>query len=97
MQACDLPDCDVYSYRTDRSEADPFRDERSIWAFNFFFYNRRLKRIVYFSCRSLSRTTAATADALSTPEVSQLTADTKDKDADGESGSDIVGGMDDVA
>ena len=32
-------------------------DEKgSVWAFNYFFYNKSLKRILYFSCRGVSKT-----------------------------------------
>lgn len=104
MQACDLADCDVYSYRMESgSESDPFSERSAIWSFNYFFYNRRLKRIVYFSCRSLSATAAdraATPGASSTPTASLLTADCAEprttEDAD-DSDPEIVGGMDDVS
>ena len=50
-----LVDCDVYSYRA-VAEGDPFCDECNLWSFNYFFYNRKLKRILYFSCRAVSKT-----------------------------------------
>mmetsp|Transcript_25876 Transcript_25876/g.65807 ORF Transcript_25876/g.65807 Transcript_25876/m.65807 type:complete len:233 (+) Transcript_25876:140-838(+) len=56
-EAIDLKDCDVYSYQSDL-ETDPFGEKASIWSFNFFFYNKKLKRILYFSCRALSKTCA---------------------------------------
>ncbi len=31
----------------------------SVWSFNFFFYNRKMKRILYFSCRATSKAAAA--------------------------------------
>lgn len=43
-------ECEIYSYNPDK---DP-NDEPSIWSFSFFFYNKRLKRIVYFSVRSIT-------------------------------------------
>mmetsp|Transcript_15299 Transcript_15299/g.29401 ORF Transcript_15299/g.29401 Transcript_15299/m.29401 type:complete len:234 (-) Transcript_15299:661-1362(-) len=49
-----LCECDVYCYHGDM-EGDPFADERNLWAFNYFFYNRKSKRIVYFSCHSRSK------------------------------------------
>ena len=48
-----LPECDIYSYNPDL-QSDPFGEDGSLWSFNFFFYNRRLKRIVLFTCRALS-------------------------------------------
>ncbi|GFH26387.1 repressor of RNA polymerase III transcription [Haematococcus lacustris] len=48
---------DVYVYQSD-SETDPFGEEASIWSFAYFFYNKKLKRILYFSCRAKSKTCA---------------------------------------
>jgi hypothetical protein len=45
-----LPDCDIYSYNPDL-QSDPFGEDGSLWSFNYFFYNRKLKRIVLFTCR----------------------------------------------
>ncbi|KAK3283405.1 hypothetical protein CYMTET_8896 [Cymbomonas tetramitiformis] len=50
-EVMDLKDCDVYSYNADM-EGDPFAEVGQVWAFNHFFYNKKLKRILYFSCRS---------------------------------------------
>lgn len=52
-----LNECDVYSYNSDLA-TDPFGEDGCIWSFNYFFYNRRLKRIVFFTCK------ATTADLL---------------------------------
>ncbi|VVA35474.1 PREDICTED: repressor of [Prunus dulcis] len=48
-----LAECEVYSYVPD-SDADPFLERGAVWSFNFFFYNRKLKRVVSFrlSCES---------------------------------------------
>lgn len=43
------------SYKSDL-ESDPFGEKGSVWSFNYFFYNKKLKRILYFSCRGLSKT-----------------------------------------
>lgn len=48
-----LPDCDIYSYDPDLM-SDPFGEAGSLWSFNYFFYNRKLKRIVFFTCRGVS-------------------------------------------
>lgn len=53
-EAVSLKNCDVYSYKTDR-ETDPFGERTSVWCFNYFFYNKKLKRIVYLSCRAQSK------------------------------------------
>ncbi|KAK3024109.1 hypothetical protein RJ639_043568 [Escallonia herrerae] len=48
-----LSECEIYCYNPD-SDADPFLERGAIWSFNFFFYNRKLKRVVsfHFSCLS---------------------------------------------
>ena len=57
----DLVDCDVYTYKA-VAEGDPFCDEGNLWSFNYFFYNRKLKRILYFSCRAVSKTADEESD-----------------------------------
>jgi len=49
----DLMECDIYSYNPDLT-SDPFGEDGSIWSFNYFFFNKKLKRIVLFTCRALS-------------------------------------------
>lgn len=49
-----LSECDVYSYQSDL-ENDPFGERGSVWSFNYFFHNRKAKKILYFSCRGLSK------------------------------------------
>ncbi|UYV69598.1 MAF1, partial [Cordylochernes scorpioides] len=34
-------------------ELEPFGDEGCLWTFNYFFYNKKLKRIVFFTCKSI--------------------------------------------
>jgi len=51
----DTPKCDIYSYIPDIA-SDPFTEEGTIWSFNYFFYNRILKRIIYFTCRATNKT-----------------------------------------
>lgn len=48
-----VAECEIYSYNPD-SDADPFLERGVIWAFNFFFYNRKQKRIVNFRFSCLS-------------------------------------------
>ncbi|CAH1780507.1 unnamed protein product [Owenia fusiformis] len=48
-----LVECDVYSYNPDLA-SDPYGEDGSIWAFNYFFYNKKMKRIVFFTCRASS-------------------------------------------
>mmetsp|Transcript_9499 Transcript_9499/g.24396 ORF Transcript_9499/g.24396 Transcript_9499/m.24396 type:complete len:225 (+) Transcript_9499:290-964(+) len=47
-------DCDIYSYNPEY-ESDPFGEEGHIWAFNYFFYNKKMKRVLYFSCKARSK------------------------------------------
>jgi len=60
-----LPDCDIYSYDPDLM-SDPFGEAGSLWSFNYFFYNRKLKRIVFFTCRGVSPFSAVTDEYGST-------------------------------
>lgn len=48
----------VLSYNPDL-DSDPFGEEGSLWSFNYFFYNKKLKRIVFFTCRSVRSAAAA--------------------------------------
>nr|CAG4644255.1 EOG090X0C93 [Lepidurus arcticus] len=48
-----LKECDIYSYNPDLA-SDPFGEDGCLWSFNYFFYNRRLKRIVFFTCRAVN-------------------------------------------
>lgn len=52
-QEISLEECDIYSYNPDLT-SDPFGEDGSIWSFNYFFFNKKLKRIVLFTCRALS-------------------------------------------
>jgi len=52
-QEINLMDCEIYSYNPDLV-SDPFGEDGSIWSFNYFFFNKKLKRIVLFTCRALS-------------------------------------------
>ena len=49
--AIELQDVDVYSYAA-INDGDPFDGDGSLWNFNYFFYNKKLKRILFFSCAS---------------------------------------------
>lgn len=42
-------ECSIYSYSPD-ADMDPLSAEGKIWAFNYFFYNKKLKRMLYVSC-----------------------------------------------
>jgi len=53
--AIEVFDCDVYSYKA-VAEGDPFTDDGNLWSFNYFFYNKKLKRILYFTMHATSKT-----------------------------------------
>lgn len=52
-EVINLRRCEVFSYVPDNEE-DPF-SLGSIWSFNFFFLNRDLNRICFFSCIAVSK------------------------------------------
>ena len=41
-----------FSYNSDLA-SDPFGEDGSLWSYNYFFYNRKLKRIVFLTCRAV--------------------------------------------
>lgn len=47
----ELNDCDIYSYNPDLN-SDPYGEPGCLWSFNYFFYNKKKKRIVFFTCRA---------------------------------------------
>ncbi|XP_064993850.1 uncharacterized protein LOC135630668 isoform X1 [Musa acuminata AAA Group] len=53
-----IKDCEIYSYNPDFDGDHPFLEKGAIWAFNFFFYNRKLKRVVSFRCCCFSKLAA---------------------------------------
>lgn len=48
-----LAECEIYSYNPDL-DSDPYGEEGSLWSFNYFFYNKKMKRILFFTCRATS-------------------------------------------
>lgn len=50
-----VSECDVYSYQPTDSDRDPFSEHHTLWYFNYFFYNRRLRRVAFFTCRAISK------------------------------------------
>uniref|UniRef100_A0A3Q7GAU2 Repressor of RNA polymerase III transcription n=1 Tax=Solanum lycopersicum TaxID=4081 RepID=A0A3Q7GAU2_SOLLC len=53
VQVVKVAECELYTYNPE-ADADPFLEKGAIWSYHFFFYNRRLKRVVSFrfSCVS---------------------------------------------
>ena len=46
--------CDIYSYIPDLDDSDPFSGSTVLWSFNYLFYNKQLKKMLYFKCVSNS-------------------------------------------
>lgn len=70
----------------------------AVWSFNYFFHNKKLKRILYFSCRGRSKTAAGSLNTstANTPSAQQDRTD-EDDDEEEEAGIDRYGmanGMD---
>ncbi|DBA05305.1 TPA: hypothetical protein N0F65_007467 [Lagenidium giganteum] len=55
-----LEECEIYSYIPDM-DSDPFSDG-NLWSFNYFFYNKNLKKILYFTCMSKGLTYSEAED-----------------------------------
>uniref|UniRef100_A0A8D2P9T2 Repressor of RNA polymerase III transcription MAF1 n=1 Tax=Zosterops lateralis melanops TaxID=1220523 RepID=A0A8D2P9T2_ZOSLA len=83
-----LAECDIYSYNPDL-DSDPFGEDGSLWSFNYFFYNKRLKRIVFFTCRSISGYTYTRPDTGNELDMDLGEGDT----GKGDSGDPEVGGI----
>ena len=44
-----LKQCEIYKFSPDLS-CGPFAEPGVLWSFNYFFYNKKMKRIVYVGC-----------------------------------------------
>jgi len=62
-----VSECDVYSYIPD-PDADPFSEEGNIWCFNYFFFNKKLRRVVFLTCRAVSKIAAANGAGMARAE-----------------------------
>ncbi|KAL3120334.1 hypothetical protein niasHT_009262 [Heterodera trifolii] len=51
-EAIKVSECSIYSY-IPRYSGDPFTEDGCIWQFNFLFFNKSLKRFLFFACRAL--------------------------------------------
>ncbi|XP_011499103.1 PREDICTED: repressor of RNA polymerase III transcription MAF1 homolog [Ceratosolen solmsi marchali] len=69
-----MNECDIYSYNPDLA-SDPFGEDGCLWSFNYFFYNKKLKRIVFFTCRAINPLYAVDSGI-----VSDFTMDEDDED-----------------
>mmetsp|Transcript_1530 Transcript_1530/g.4163 ORF Transcript_1530/g.4163 Transcript_1530/m.4163 type:complete len:247 (-) Transcript_1530:579-1319(-) len=74
-----LRDCEVYQYIPDL-EGDPF-SEGTLWSFNYFFFNKTLKRIVFFTC--IARSKLFTSAEGTAEDDSDLPDDVDETDMDG--------------
>jgi len=50
-----IQECEIYSYNPDRNQDDPTGDPLAlsngkIWIWNYFFYNKKLRRCLFFTC-----------------------------------------------
>jgi hypothetical protein len=63
-EVIDFEDCDVYSYKSDL-ETDPFGEKGSLWSFNYFFYNKKERMLVYFACVGLSKSAVELSETTS--------------------------------
>lgn len=50
-----LTHCDIYSFNPG-IDCDPLYEAGTLWSFNYFFYNKMLKRIIFFTCRCVRKT-----------------------------------------
>jgi len=62
----DLAKADIYCYVSDLT-SDPLTEDGVIWSFNYFFYNKALKRIIFFKCRSVSKSSLSSSQTVMTP------------------------------
>ncbi|KAI9349293.1 Maf1 regulator-domain-containing protein [Zopfochytrium polystomum] len=52
-EVIELHDCDIYEFHPE-PECEPDAEEGCLWSFYFFFFNRRLKRVLFFTSRAVS-------------------------------------------
>ena len=50
---CDVCALLFYSSYNPDLDSDPYGEEGTLWSFNYFFYNKKLKRILFFTCRAI--------------------------------------------
>jgi len=63
-----LKECDIYSYVGD-SDTDPLADQGNIWSMNYFFYNKKLKRILFVTFRAISPMNDVPSSELTSDEL----------------------------
>jgi len=50
-ETINLKESEIFCYRPDGT-SDPFSESGIIWSFNFFFHNRKLRRVLFLTCRA---------------------------------------------
>ncbi|VDN05506.1 unnamed protein product [Thelazia callipaeda] len=50
-EVININNCNLYSYKTGYT-GDPYNEDLVMWSFAYFFHNRRMKRILFLSCRA---------------------------------------------
>ncbi|KAI8842569.1 Maf1 regulator-domain-containing protein [Chytridium lagenaria] len=48
-----VKECDIYSFIPD-PEVEPDAEDGNLWSFYYFFFNRKLKRVIFFTARAVS-------------------------------------------
>ncbi|KAJ3104202.1 RNA polymerase III-inhibiting protein maf1 [Phlyctochytrium planicorne] len=48
-----VKECDIYSFTPD-PDVEPDAEEGNLWSFYYFFFNRKLKRVLFFTARAVS-------------------------------------------
>jgi len=84
-----IQDCEVYSYNPDRNQDDPTGDPLAlsngkVWIWNYFFYNKKLRRCLFFTCcaRNKSSYCYDDSDAMSDADSDYDTTYSNPKNAD---------------
>jgi len=65
-----IVDSEIYMYHPDRNQLDPTGDPLSlsngkIWTWNYFFYNKKLKRVLFFTCCARNKSMYYQSDTMS--------------------------------
>lgn len=69
--AINTAECEIYSYNPDLS-SDPYSEDGCLWSFNYFFYNKKLKRVLFFTCRSTSNNALDPGSPSDTNDIYEL-------------------------
>jgi len=72
-----IRDCEIYSFLPD-PDSDPFYEDGYIWSFNYFFYNRKMKRVVFFHSRAIRASDEETHHSTISKEISLKSTENSD-------------------